>query len=65
MLDLHLDSSKLEIGCDEAGRGCLSGPVYAGAVLLPPSFRTNYLMIPRNYLRSIGMNYDLLLSVKL
>lgn len=43
MLDLHLDSSNLEIGCDEAGRGCLSGPVYAGAVLLPPSFQNELL----------------------
>lgn len=43
MLDLYLDSSKLEIGCDEAGRGCLSGPVYAGAVLLPPLFQNELL----------------------
>jgi ribonuclease HII len=28
----------LEAGCDEAGRGCLAGPVYAGAVILPPDF---------------------------
>ena len=26
----------LEAGCDEAGRGCLAGPVYAAAVILPP-----------------------------
>lgn len=43
MLDLYLDSSKLEIGCDEAGRGCLCGPVYAGAVLLPPTFQNELL----------------------
>jgi ribonuclease HII len=29
----------LEAGCDEAGRGCLAGPVYAGAVILPPDFK--------------------------
>jgi len=28
----------LEAGCDEAGRGCLAGPVYAAAVILPPNF---------------------------
>lgn len=28
----------LEAGCDEAGRGCLAGPVYAGAVILPSDF---------------------------
>ena len=29
----------LEAGCDEAGRGCLAGPVFAAAVILPRSFR--------------------------
>lgn len=29
----------IEAGCDEAGRGCLAGPVYAAAVILPPNFR--------------------------
>lgn len=29
----------LEAGCDEAGRGCLAGPVVAAAVILPPRFR--------------------------
>ena len=28
-----------EAGCDEAGRGCLAGPVVAAAVILPPDFR--------------------------
>lgn len=28
----------IEAGCDEAGRGCLAGPVVAGAVILPPDF---------------------------
>jgi ribonuclease HII len=28
-----------EAGCDEAGRGCLAGPVFAAAVILPPGFR--------------------------
>lgn len=29
----------MEAGCDEAGRGCLAGPVFAAAVILPKSFR--------------------------
>lgn len=31
-------TSKIEAGCDEAGRGCLAGPVYAAAVILPKDF---------------------------
>ena len=34
----YSDKIKLIVGCDEAGRGCLLGPVYAGAVILPPDF---------------------------
>lgn len=33
----------IEAGCDEAGRGCLAGPVYAAAVILPPKYRNKYL----------------------
>ncbi len=29
----------LEVGCDEAGRGCLAGPVFAGAVIFPAKFK--------------------------
>jgi ribonuclease HII len=32
-----------EAGCDEAGRGCLAGPVFAGAVILPKDFRNEAL----------------------
>jgi ribonuclease HII len=32
------DKSKIEAGCDEAGRGCLAGPVYAAAVIMPHDF---------------------------
>ena len=28
----------IEAGCDEAGRGCLAGPVFAAAVILPDNF---------------------------
>lgn len=33
----------IEAGCDEAGRGCLAGAVYAAAVILPPDFRNEDL----------------------
>lgn len=34
----YSDDIQLIVGCDEAGRGCLLGPVYAGAVILPKDF---------------------------
>jgi ribonuclease HII len=33
----------VEAGCDEAGRGCLAGPVFAAAVILPPDFKNDIL----------------------
>ena len=33
----------IEAGCDEAGRGCLAGPVYAAAVILPRKFKSKIL----------------------
>ena len=33
----------VEAGCDEAGRGCLAGPVFAGAVILPKGFHSRLL----------------------
>ncbi|MCS6973986.1 MAG: ribonuclease HII [Cyclobacteriaceae bacterium] len=36
-------SDTLEAGCDEAGRGCLAGPVVAAAVILPHNYRHNLL----------------------
>ena len=42
MLQLFYHSS-LEAGTDEAGRGCLSGPVTAAAVILPPDFKNELL----------------------
>lgn len=43
MLKSHLISTVFEAGCDEAGRGCLVGPVYAAAVILPPRYRNRFL----------------------
>ena len=39
MLASYLHKNKIEVGCDEAGRGCLSGPVVAAAVILPKNFK--------------------------
>ncbi len=38
MLLNSFEAGKLEAGCDEAGRGCLAGPVFAAAVILPDHF---------------------------
>lgn len=38
-LRAHLKKGRLEAGCDEAGRGCLAGPVFAAAVILKPGFK--------------------------
>ena len=38
-LKSHFYKNLVEAGCDEAGRGCLAGPVYAAAVILPVNFR--------------------------
>lgn len=38
ILPAYLDPDQLEAGCDEAGRGCLAGPVFAAAVILPRDF---------------------------
>lgn len=38
MLTPHFYTDRIEAGCDEAGRGCLAGSVYAAAVILPPDY---------------------------
>ncbi len=43
MLKLNYSGHKLEAGTDEAGRGCLSGPVVAAAVILPENFHHELL----------------------
>lgn len=35
----YFQKGLVEAGCDEAGRGCLAGPVFAASVILPPTFR--------------------------
>lgn len=43
MLKSHFLPGILEAGCDEAGRGCLAGPVFAAAVILPEHYRNPVL----------------------
>lgn len=43
MLKSHFIKNKIEAGCDEAGRGCLAGSVFAAAVILPQSFKNKLL----------------------
>jgi ribonuclease HII len=43
LLQLCLQQGRLEAGCDEAGRGCLAGPVVAAAVILPSGFENELL----------------------
>lgn len=43
MLQQYLKYGRLEAGCDEAGRGCLAGPVFAAAVILPENYVDEYL----------------------
>ena len=38
-----LEKNRIEAGCDEAGRGCLAGAVYAAAVILPPDYHNTAL----------------------
>ena len=43
MLESHYYEGKVEAGCDEAGRGCLAGSVYAAAVILPEDYHNDML----------------------
>ncbi len=43
MLLPYLNEDLVEAGCDEAGRGCLAGSVYAAAVILPKDFKNELL----------------------
>ncbi len=43
MLESCFQAGFLEAGCDEAGRGCLAGPVVAAAVIFPPDYKNHFL----------------------
>ena len=63
MLQTALTDDLIEAGCDEAGRGCLAGPVFASAVILPKTFSNPLLndskklnAKQRTYLREVIEN---------
>ncbi len=43
MLLPYMETGRIEAGCDEAGRGCLAGAVFAAAVILPEDFKNQDL----------------------
>jgi ribonuclease HII len=43
VLKSYFDKNLIEAGCDEAGRGCLAGPVYAASVILPKNYKNKWL----------------------
>jgi ribonuclease HII len=43
MLRSYYTEGAVEAGCDEAGRGCIAGPVFAAAVILPPHYANQAL----------------------
>jgi ribonuclease HII len=43
MLKSYFKKGVVEAGCDEAGRGCLAGPVFAASVILPPNYKNKIL----------------------
>jgi ribonuclease HII len=60
MLKKYYHKGVVEAGCDEAGRGCLAGPVVAAAVVLPENFENEFLndskklsVSKRNFLKQV------------
>ena len=49
MLLPYLEPGRLEAGCDEAGRGCLAGPVFAAAVILPDGYTNDLPTTQRSF----------------
>src|SRR4051812_34638926 len=47
MLKPYFHKTLLEAGCDEAGRGCLAGPVYAAAVILPKGEKKDFKVLKK------------------
>ena len=43
MLSPYFSKTLVEVGCDEAGRGCLAGPVVAAAVVIGHDFKHDFL----------------------
>ena len=58
----YFDRLKIEAGCDEAGRGCLAGPVVAAAVILPKNF--NHPLLTDSKMLSENQRESLLPMIK-
>lgn len=43
MLKSFYQQNTIEAGCDEAGRGCLAGPVFAATVIFPSNYKNHYI----------------------
>ena len=70
-LKAFFNKNLIEAGCDEAGRGCLAGPVVAAAVILPKTFKNKWIndskqlsLKKRNELRIIIENESLAWKVE-
>jgi ribonuclease HII len=48
----YLEANRIEAGCDEVGRGCLSGPVVAAAVILPSDYQNSWINDSKKLSRS-------------
>ena len=57
MLESFYKNNVIEAGCDEAGRGCLAGPVYAAAVILPNDYKNKFLDDSKKYQRKNVTNF--------
>lgn len=57
MLKTKYHKTAVEAGCDEAGRGCLAGPVFAAAVILPSNYKNKWLNDSKKL--SDRLRYDL------
>ena len=62
MLELFYHKGVIEAGCDEAGRGCLAGPVYAAAVILPPDFHNDLLNDSHALPFTMKMDFDAIVT---
>jgi ribonuclease HII len=62
MLLNYLKKGAFEAGCDEAGRGCLAGPVFAAAVILPDNFCSEFLNDSKKL--SEKLRYDLRILIE-
>ena len=58
MLLSSFTPDKVEAGCDEAGRGCLAGPVVAAAVILPAGYQHQELNDSKQLPKKSGKKYE-------